>query len=220
VNAPPAAETASFLYLVRHGETDWNRARRIQGLTDIPLNDVGREQARATGRLLARRRWHGVVSSPLARAAETARIISSELRLPEPQIMPELVERNYGEAEGLTGQQLQEQFPDDAEVSGRESRPAVAARAIPALVELAERNPGRSFIVVSHGGVIRTVLKEIGPASGPHHSDHIPNGSVHSLRYVDSALQLLAFDDPIEEESVTVGAEDFPEQNPMERREG
>lgn len=220
MSTPPAAEPTSFLYLVRHGETDWNRARRIQGLTDIPLNAVGREQARATGRLLARRRWHGVVSSPLARAAETARIISSELNLPEPDLLPELVERNYGEAEGLTGQELQERFPEDAEVSGREPRSAVAARAIPALVDLAERHPGKSFIVVSHGGVIRTVLKAIGPATGPHHSDHIPNGSVHSLRYVDSALHLMAFDDPIEEESVTVGAEDFPQQNPMEGREG
>ena len=68
------------LYLVRHGETDWNRQRRIQGLTDIPLNETGRRQARDTGMLLRRRRWDGVFSSPLSRAVETASIIA--VRLP------------------------------------------------------------------------------------------------------------------------------------------
>ena len=210
----------TYLYLVRHGETDWNRAKKIQGSTDIALNDTGREQARATGRLLSRRHWHGVISSPLSRAAETARIIADELALPAPVLIDALVERNYGEAEGLTGQELLERFPGDEAGRGREPRSAVAARVIPALLTVAERNPGRSIIVVSHGGVIRSVLKATGPAHGPHHSAHIPNGSVHSLRYVDSSLQLVAFDDPIDEQSVTVGSDDFPEQNPMERREG
>lgn len=207
------------LYLVRHGETDWNLARKIQGSTDIALNDTGRTQARATGRLLSRRRWHAVVSSPLSRAAETARIIADELHLPSPTLLDALSERNYGEAEGLTGDELRQRFPEGSAVAGRESREAVAARAIPALVSLAERNLGRSIIVVSHGGVIRSVLSVTGPAEGPHHSAHIPNGSVHSLRYVDARLQLVAFDDPIDDESVIPGSADFPEQNPMEQRE-
>lgn len=209
----------TYLYLVRHGETDWNRARRIQGTTDIPLNDTGREQARATGRLLSRRQWDGIVSSPLSRAFETAQIIAEELGLPEPTPLDALVERNYGEAEGLTGDELGIRFPDETPVEGREDRAAVAERALPALVELAEQGPDRSIIVVSHGGVIRTVLKEVGPSQGPHHTEAIPNGSVHSFRYVNEALELVAFDDPIESESVSVGSEDFPEQNPIERRE-
>ncbi|MHA6668163.1 histidine phosphatase family protein [Homoserinimonas sp. A447] len=209
----------TYLYLVRHGETDWNQARRIQGSTDIELNDTGREQARATGRLLGRRRWDGVVTSPLSRAAETASIIAAELGLPEPAMLDALVERNYGEAEGLTGEQLLERFPGDTPVAGREPRSAVADRAIPALIELAEQGPGRSFVVVSHGGVIRTVLKAVGPDHGPHHTDAIPNGSVHSLRYVDEVLELVAFDDPIETASVMPGLDDFPEQNPIEGRE-
>lgn len=209
----------TFLYLVRHGETDWNRQRKIQGTTDIPLNDTGRAQARATGRLLSRREWHGIVTSPLSRASETAQIIAAELALPAPTVLDTMVERNYGQAEGLTGDDLRDRFPEGTPVVGRESREAVAARAIPALVEIAEANPDGSIIVVSHGGVIRTVLKAIEPSDGPHHSAHIPNGSVHSLRYVDAGLRLLAFDDPIEDESVKVGTADFPEQNAMERRE-
>ncbi|HEU4807784.1 MAG TPA: histidine phosphatase family protein [Homoserinimonas sp.] len=209
----------TYLYLVRHGETDWNRARRIQGTTDIQLNETGREQARATGRLLARRHWDGIVTSPLSRAAETARIIAEELGLPEPTILDALAERNYGEAEGLTGDELLTRFPGDTPVAGREPRSAVADRVMPTLVDLAEQDAERSIIVVSHGGVIRTVLKVVGPDHGPHHTDAIPNGSVHSLRYIDEVLELVAFDDPIEIESVTAGSDDFPEQNPMERRE-
>jgi uncharacterized phosphatase len=209
----------TYLYLVRHGETDWNRARRIQGTTDIPLNAVGREQARATGRLLSGRQWDEIVTSPLSRAAETARIIAEELGLPEPTPMDALVERNYGEAEGLTGEELLARFPGETAVDGREERSAVAERVLPALVNLAEKGSDRSIIVVSHGGVIRTVLKEVGPSHGPHHTEAIPNGSVHSFRYVNEALELVAFDDPIESESVSAGSDDFAEQNPIERRE-
>lgn len=209
----------TYLYLVRHGETDWNRVRRIQGTTDIPLNDTGRMQAWETGRLLSRRTWHGIVSSPLARAAETARIIAAEVGLPAPETLDAIVERNYGEAEGLTGGELQTRFPKGTPVAGRESRDAVADRVLPALIDLAEQNLGRSIIVVSHGGVIRALLKGVGPDHGPHHTEAITNGSVHSFRYADEALQLVAFDDPIESESVRAGADDFPEQNPIERRE-
>lgn len=209
----------TYLYLVRHGETDWNKARKIQGKTDIPLNETGRAQAWETGKLLARRRWHGIVSSPLARAADTARIIAEGLGLPEPDMLDAIVERNYGEAEGLTGDELASRFPGNTAVVGRETREAVADRALPALIELAEQNLGRSIIVVSHGGVIRTLLREVGPDHGPHHTDAIPNGSVHSFRYVGEALELIAFDDPIESASIKAGATDFPEQNPIERRE-
>lgn len=209
----------SYLYLVRHGETDWNRARRIQGKTDIPLNDTGRAQAWATGRLLSRRKWHRVITSPLARAAETARIIAEELGMPAPETLDAVVERDYGEAEGLTGDELAARFPNGTPVAGREAREVVADRVLPALIELAEQNPGRSLIVVTHGGVIRTVLKEVGPDEGPHHTSAIPNGSVHSFRYINEALELIAFDDPIETESVRVGTDDFAEQNPIERRE-
>jgi uncharacterized phosphatase len=67
----------TLLYLVRHGETDWNRARRIQGATDIPLNDLGRAQAAEAGDLLSRRSFDRVVASPLSRAAETGSIIAA-----------------------------------------------------------------------------------------------------------------------------------------------
>jgi probable phosphoglycerate mutase len=204
------------LYLVRHGETDWNAQRRIQGNTDVPLNDTGRQQANTTARLLARREWDGVFSSPLSRAFETASIISRELGMPLPQTIPAVVERNYGEAEGLNWDEIEAQFPGDTFVPGRESRDEVARRVIPALVELAQQHPGEALIVVSHGGVIRSVLNVVDPDT-PHGS--ITNGSIHSFELVEGSLELIAFDDPIDELSLECGTEDLDEQNAVESRD-
>lgn len=205
-----------LLYLVRHGETDWNLARRIQGSTDIPLNATGREQAATTGQLLARRKWDAVYSSPLSRAYETASIIADELGLPAPVPVDALVERAYGEAEGLADPELATRFPGDTPVPGRESRGAVVARVLPALMELAEAHPDEAIVVVSHGGVIRSVLNAVDPESK---HPAITNGSIHSFRHEDGTLSLIAFDDPIELESLECGTDDLDEQNPIERRD-
>ena len=204
------------LYLVRHGETDWNLARRIQGTTDIPLNDTGRAQAMASGRMLARREWDGVYSSPLSRAFETAEIIADEVDLPAPVAVDALVERNYGAAEGLDFLEIDARFPEGVDVSGRESRAAVAGRVVPALVRLAEQHPGERLIVVSHGGAIRAVLNTVDPDT-----DHgrISNGSVHSFHYEDGSLRLIAFNDPIEVESQLPDCEDIDAQNAIEARD-
>ena len=202
--------------LVRHGETDWNRERRIQGSTDIPLNDTGREQARATGALLASRRWTALVASPLSRAAETARLIGDHVGLGEPELEPRLAERDYGQAEGLTGAEIDVKFPDDADVPGREPREKVAERAVAALHDLAARHPGEAVIVVAHGGVIRSVLETIAPGR---HREPITNGSVHSFRHADGSLELVAFDDPLDDQSIFPLADDFEQQNPLAARD-
>ena len=204
------------LYLVRHGETDWNAQRRIQGNTDVPLNDTGRQQANTTARLLARREWDGIFSSPLSRAFETASIISRELGMPLPHTIPAVVERNYGEAEGLNWEEIEAQFPGDTFVPGRESRGEVGRRVIPALVELAQQHPEQALIVVSHGGVIRSVLNVVDPET---RHGSITNGSIHSFELVEGSLELIAFDDPIDELSLECGTEDLDEQNAVESRD-
>ncbi|MBH0128996.1 histidine phosphatase family protein [Salinibacterium sp. NK8237] len=205
-----------FIYLVRHGETDWNLERRIQGSTDIPLNETGRAQARTTGELLARRQWDGIFASPLSRAMETAEIIASIVRLAAPEPVAAIVERNYGVAEGCTDDEIDALYPADVDVPGREPREAVAKRVVPALVHLAEQHHGESIIVVAHGGVIATVLASVAPG---HPHGRIANGSVHSFRHDEGTLTLIDFDDPIEEESERYGGDDFEEQNALARRE-
>jgi uncharacterized phosphatase len=202
--------------LVRHGETDWNRERRIQGSTDIPLNDTGRAQAAATGALLRSRRWSHIIASPLSRAADTAAIIAEAVGMPAPELDPALVERNYGDAEGLTDTELDARYPAGAEVAGRESRASVANRVMEALHRIAAAHPGESIIVVAHGGVIRSVLESVAPGRP---RERITNGSVHSFLHADGDLALVRFDDPIDEQSIFPLAEDFEEQNPLARRE-
>jgi uncharacterized phosphatase len=195
------------LYLVRHGETDWNRQRRIQGRTDIPLNETGREQARMTGRRLSVRSWDGLFASPLDRARETAAIIGGEIGLGDPELVPAIVERDYGEAEGMDWLAVQRTYPDGIPVPGRESRAAVANRVVPALIELGPAHPG-ALVVVSHGGAIRAVLDHLEADNdyGP-----ITNGSVHSFRLVGDHLELIAFDDPL--------GSSLDEQNALEAQE-
>ena len=206
----------TLLYLVRHGETDWNRARRIQGSTDIPLNTTGRGQAATTGALLARRQWDGIYSSPLSRALETASIIAAATQLGAPQTIDEIVERNYGTAEGMTGFEIDRRFPPGTDVPGRETRDEVAERVLPALLRLADDHPDQSLIVVSHGGVIRSILAAVDPESS---REQIRNGSIHSFRHDDGELTLIAFDDPIEVESLDCAEDDLEEQNAIEGRE-
>jgi len=203
------------LYLVRHGETDWNRDKRIQGSSDIPLNEIGREQARTAGRLLARRSFDALAASPLLRATETAQIIGAEIGHDAVEPVPGVVERHYGEAEGMTWEEVDAAFADRERIPGRESRSAVTRRAMPALLDLAGRHRGSRLVVVTHGGVIRALLDAVAPkleaARAP-----ITNASVHSFSVDDRGLRLVTFDDPVEERSVLPGAGDLDEQNRVE----
>jgi uncharacterized phosphatase len=147
--------------LVRHGQTDWNAAGRIQGATDVPLNDVGRGQATEAVAPLSQYDWDFVVASPLSRAAETADIIAVDLDLEVTRHLPGLVERNYGPAEGLSaGPKLDELRVDGdyGNFRGSEAALSVSNRGLAALRQLAEDYPGARIIVVCHGTLIRLSL--------------------------------------------------------------
>lgn len=205
-----------LLYLVRHGETDWNLQRRIQGSTDVPLNDTGRAQAKRAGELLSNRTWDAVVASPLSRAFDTASIIAAEVGLPEPTTDSRLVERAYGDAEGLEISEVDRRYPGETHVPGREGREDVAARALDALIEIAEAHPDKAVIVVTHGGLIRSVLHAVDPRT---RHPAITNGSVHSFRHDNGTVSLIRFDDPVERESQGPDADGIEEQNRIEGRE-
>jgi broad specificity phosphatase PhoE len=204
-------------YFVRHGETDWNLAGRIQGATDIPLNNTGRAQARSTGEKMQGRKWDAIVTSPLSRARETAEIISALLGLGEPRAVEGVVERNYGEAEGMSGAEVEASYPGKMHVPGRESREEVQHRVLEAIHQLAADYRGKNVIVVCHGGVIRSVLNSTDGSA--FFGERIANGSVHSFHHSDDGLRLVQFNDPLDALTDDLSLPDFDEQQPLERRD-
>jgi len=103
------------IFLVRHGETNWNKARKFQGMTDIPLNELGRRQAMYAHEALKDIKIDVAFASPLSRAQETARIILEGHGI-ELITEDELHEQNAGDWEGLTAAEIEEKFPGQHEL--------------------------------------------------------------------------------------------------------
>jgi uncharacterized phosphatase len=150
--------TLTTFALIRHGQTDWNAQRRLQGSSDIPLNDVGRGQARDAVAVLSGQEWDTIVSSPLGRAAETAELIADGLGLTVARHVPELTERSFGPAEGLQAGPELEALRIPGGFRGAESDDEAATRGLAALEALAEEFRGRRVLVVAHGTLLRLSL--------------------------------------------------------------
>lgn len=150
--------TLTTFALVRHGQTDWNAERRLQGSTDIPLNDIGRGQARDAVAALSGYEWDAIVSSPLSRAAETADLIAAGLGLTVARRVPELVERSFGPAEGLQDGLELDALRIPGGFRGAEGEDEAASRGLAALEALAEEFRGRRVLVVAHGTLLRVAL--------------------------------------------------------------
>ena len=158
-----------LFYLVRHGQTDWNRAGKIQGTTDIPLNETGRQQAEQLATVLKERsgypaetRIDAVYASPLARAFQTAEILAKEEKLPLRRLTG-LRERDFGCWEGKSWQQVEAEYPDEFHLwreqpmvgipSGGESRKSCEARSERAIRQILEETAGDA-VIVAHGGIL------------------------------------------------------------------
>lgn len=149
--------------LVRHGETDWNVARRLQGFTDIPLNAEGLRQAHAAATHLTQEGFDAIYSSDLQRALATAQIIGRQIDVPV-ELDEHLRERNFGQLQGLTPDEAAERFPDiqprvrarelEATPPDGESLAAFAERVHKGLDGIARRHPGQTVLAVAHGGVL------------------------------------------------------------------
>ncbi|WP_203138373.1 histidine phosphatase family protein [Microbacterium sp. JZ31] len=172
----------TLLALVRHGQTDWNFELRIQGRTDIPLNDTGRAQALLAAETLRDGGWTRITSSTLQRAKETAQIIADELGLDAPDTHEGLVERDYGVGEGSLVADFHERYPT-GEAPDSEPVEKVAERALRAVSEVADEAGDRPTIMVAHGGVIRALLRIATDGALPRQGERIENASVTVFRF-------------------------------------
>ncbi|RWR20655.1 histidine phosphatase family protein [Microbacterium enclense] len=189
----------TILTLVRHGETDWNAGGRVQGSTDIPLNDTGRAQAREVAATLAADltgRDVVVVSSDLSRAAETADTIADALGTVVTRRLPGLRERSYGEAEGMDAAGFAAAYGPwhAAEVPGAEAWPVVRERALAALAEVVAETPeGVDIIAVAHGALIREVIMHATDGEFPRVGERLPNCSATVFRLHGEDWEMLAY---------------------------
>ena len=143
-------------WLVRHGETEWSRSGRHTGLTDVPLTDAGRDQARLLRRKLDHRQFALVLSSPMSRALDTARLGGFGDRV---EIDPELHEWNYGRYEGLTTAEIRKAVPGwtvwTHPIPGGETADEVAARVDGVIARI--RAASGDAALFAHGHVLRVL---------------------------------------------------------------
>ncbi|KAL6553138.1 hypothetical protein OROGR_006980 [Orobanche gracilis] len=163
------------IIVIRHGETEWNADRRIQGHLDVDLNDVGRQQAVAVADRLSREpKISAVYSSDLKRAFDTANIIAKSCGVPEVTKDPDLRERHLGDLQGVVFHEIANINPeahkafvsnrDDQEIpGGGESFNQLYERCTSALQRIAEKHMGERVVVVSHGGTIRALHRRASP---------------------------------------------------------
>ncbi|BCJ51264.1 bifunctional RNase H/acid phosphatase [Actinoplanes sp. NBRC 14428] len=169
--APPSLDAATRLILVRHGETALTKQGRYSGRGDVPLSDEGEAQAMAAAGRVAgiSRDVAAVVSSPLRRCTRTAELIAAELGGVTVTVMPELIECDFGDWEGLSFAEVRERWPDEMDrwldstsvaPPGGESFQAVSKRVRGALATLRSAYPSSVVVVVSHVSPIKLILRD------------------------------------------------------------
>lgn len=181
------------LYLIRHGQTDWNVAGRIQGGTDIPLNDTGRKQAACLAKGMERRPVTRVYCSTLSRAFETAEAIGKSQNVPVYRLS-ELEEVNYGYWEGLTMEEIEQRYPKELEQwylspvevapPGGETQTQVYERCGRAIKKIVAQADG-DVAVVSHGATVVFLLEYMLEGTGREEEEDIivGNASISTVEY-------------------------------------
>lgn len=196
------------LIAIRHGQTDWNRQRLIQGQLDIPLNRTGIAQARCLAQALAQRDGLSCIySSDLSRAMQTAEITAQELGLPAPLPCSGLRERKLGQYEGRSFAQVLTSEPEQAERWRRrqpdwqppdgESLLALRQRIETTMARIASHHLGQQIALFTHGGVLDIIYRlACGLGLQDARSWELPNAAINRLLWVpDTGLSLIGWAD-------------------------
>lgn len=191
--------------VVRHGETEWNVAARIQGQQDSPLTTNGQAQAEAIAERLAREKFDVLVASDLGRAMQTAQAIA---RRTGHEIIPDarLRERAFGVGEGLTYAEIDKRYPNvfsrilesdpDFVIPEGETRRQFHDRVRDTFVALAQEHASRRVLVVAHGGLLATLYRHIHDIPiGKPHVVAISNASYNAVSFEGDAWAIEAWDE-------------------------
>ena len=198
-------DNVTRIIAIRHGETAWNVDTRIQGQLDIPLNDMGRWQAKRLGRAVADVGIARIYASDLLRAFETARAVADTTGA---QIVADmgLRERHFGAFEGFTWKEIEERWPAESErwrkrdlafaPQGGESLPVFYERTVAAAARLAAAHHGETIAIVAHGGVMDCLYRAASriDLQAPR-SWQLGNASINRLLYTPQGFSLVGWSD-------------------------
>lgn len=199
------SDQVTRLFVIRHGETAWNLATRIQGHIDIPLNDKGRWQAERLAEALQDEGIDAIYSSDLLRAQHTASAVAQAIG--QPLILDEaLRERHFGRLEGLTQEEVAALWPDEARrwrqrdpaygPEGGETLQAFYDRSVGAMTRLASQHPGQTIALVAHGGVLDCFYRAANRvAVDVPRSWKVTNASINRLLYSPEGFSMIGWAD-------------------------
>lgn len=180
------------IYLIRHGETDWNKALRIQGRENIPLNSHGIEQAEECGRAFQKLKIDCIVSSPLIRAVQTAEEIAKYVGVKEVIIDERLIERDYGLLSGST-LSFKEAFTVDDKDANMEEWEIVSQRMLSCLYEYKSKQDIKNVIMISHGAAIKSVLTELSKSQKGMKIQRLKNACINILQDNETSFDIVSY---------------------------
>ena len=193
------------ILLIRHGETDWNRVRRMQGHLDIGLNDHGRQQARALAAALAAEKPDVIYASDLQRARDTAQAVA-DVHAMQVEIDSALRERCYGAFEGLMYDEISQHFPEAFEQwRARDPHARFPAgerhaetahefykRSVQAVTKLATRHSGEKILILTHGGVLDCLYSAAhGMSLSAERAFDMKNAAINRLHWDGEQMRVL-----------------------------
>lgn len=185
--------TETHFGLLRHGQTDWNINFLLQGITDIPMNETGIEQVKLAAKAIRAEDWDIVLTSPLSRARQTAEIIAGHVGFSEIIENDLLIERSFGEAEGLSHDQWRAKYANLDVIPGGESRTSLNERSKLLLDTVAAQLAGKRVLAISHGALIRSLLATVSNNELPREGERLGNASLNVVSHFESSWNVVSY---------------------------
>lgn len=177
------------IYLIRHGQTDWNLEGRFQGREDIMLNGTGILQAQECGRALAGEDFKAIITSPLARAKKTAEIIAGIIQVKQLIADEGITERDFKSVSGMTKAE-REAYYTSGGIDDKEPWEALCSRMMESIIKYAKQYYNNNIIMISHGASINSVLSVLSNGETGTGKLLLKNTCINIIDYKNGQLRL------------------------------
>ncbi len=191
------------IYLIRHGQTDWNLEGRFQGREDIPLNAHGMFQATECGKAITDTTFKAVITSPLSRAKKTAEIIAKQVGIDTIIIEEQITERDFSNVSGMTPKEREAFYASGGE-DDKEPWDDLCKRMIASLKKYGAKYPKDNIVMVSHGASINSVLAFLSERKTGTGKILLKNACINIISYENERLRL---------EEVNLSTEEYLNRN-------